>query len=80
MSVLIKNGHIFTAVDDYVADILVDEGKVRAIGIDLDAQADRTIEAAGKYVIPGGVDPHTHLEFPFGGTVASDDLGGLTWV
>ena len=74
MSVLIKNGHIFTAVDDYVADILVDEGKVRAIGIDLDAQADRTIEAAGKYVIPGGVDPHTHLEFPFGGTVASDDF------
>ncbi len=74
MSLLIKNGHIFTAVDDYVADILVDEGKVRAIGIDLDAQADRTIEAAGKYVIPGGVDPHTHLEFPFGGTVASDDF------
>ncbi len=74
MSVLIKNGHIFTAVDDYVADILVDEGKVRAIGIDLDAQVDRTIEAAGKYVIPGGVDPHTHLEFPFGGTVASDDF------
>lgn len=74
MSVLIKNGHIFTAVDDYVAVILVDDGKVRTIGIDLVAQADSIIEAAGKYVIPGGVDPHTHLEFPFGGTVASDDF------
>jgi len=74
MSILIKNGHIFTAIDSYVADILVDEGKVRAIGIDLDAQADKTVDATGKYVIPGGIDPHTHLDFPFGGTVSSDDF------
>ncbi len=74
MSILIKNGHIFTAVDSYVADILVDEGKIRTIGIDLAAQADKTVDATGKYVIPGGIDPHTHLEFPFGGTVSSDDL------
>ena len=74
MSVLIKNGHIFTAVDSYVADILVDDGKIRTIGIDLTADAEKTIDASGKYVIPGGVDPHTHLDFPFGGTVSSDDF------
>ena len=74
MSVLIKNGHIFTAVDNYVADILVDDGKIRTIGIDLTADAEKTIDAAGKYVIPGGIDPHTHLDFPFGGTVSSDDF------
>jgi len=74
MSILIKNGHIFTAVDSYVADILVDEGKIRTIGIDLAVQADKTVDATGKDVIPGGIDPHTHLEFPFGGTVSSDDF------
>ena len=74
MRILIKNGHIFTAVDSYVADILIDEGKVRTIGIDLSADADKTVDATGKYVIPGGIDPHTHLDFPFGGTVSSDDF------
>ena len=74
MSTLIKNGHIFTAVDSYVADIFIDDGKVRTIGIDLAADADKTIDATGKYVIPGGIDPHTHLDFPFGGTVSSDDF------
>ena len=74
MSILIKNGHIFTAVDSYVADILVDGGKIRTIGIDLAAQADKTVDATGKYVIPSGIDPHTHLDFPFGGTVSSDDF------
>ena len=59
---------------NYVADIFIDEGKIRTIGIDLDAQADKTIDATGKYVIPGGIDPHTHLDFPFGGTVSSDDF------
>ena len=74
MKVLIRNGHIFTAVDSYTADILLDDGKIRTIGIDLEAEADKTIDAAGKYVIPGGVDPHTHLDFPFGGTVSADDF------
>ncbi len=74
MSVLIKNGHIFTAVDNYVADILVDDGKIRTIGTDLSANDAKTIDATGKYVIPGGIDPHTHLDFPFGGTVSSDDF------
>ncbi len=74
MSTLISNGHIFTAVDNYTADILVDDGKIKAIGTDLAANPDRTIDATGKYVIPGGIDPHTHLDFPFGGTVSSDDF------
>ena len=74
MSTLIRNGHIFTAVDNYTADILVDDGKIKAIGTDLAADPERTVDASGKYVIPGGVDPHTHLDFPFGGTVSSDDF------
>ena len=74
MSTLIKNGNVVTAGDSYIADILVDDEKVNTIGIDLAAQVDRTIDATGKYVIPGGVDPHTHLDFPFGGTVSSDDF------
>ena len=74
MSVLIKNGNIITAVDNYVADIYVEDDKIRTIGINLSADADRTIDATGKYVIPGGIDPHTHLDFPFGGTVSSDDF------
>jgi dihydropyrimidinase len=74
MSTLIRNGHIFTAVDSYTADILVDDGKIKAIGTDLTAEPERIIDASGKYVIPGGIDPHTHLEFPFAGTVSSDDF------
>ena len=74
MSVLIKNGHIFTAGDSYVADIMVDDGKIKTIGTDLVADADHTVDATGKYVIPGGIDPHTHLDFPFAGTVTADDF------
>ena len=74
MSVLIRNGTIVTATDRYVADIFVDDEKVRSIGTDLDVQAEKTIDATGSYVIPGGIDPHTHLDFPFGGTVSSDDF------
>jgi dihydropyrimidinase len=74
LSILIKNGRIVTAVDDYVADIFAEDGKIRTIGIDLAAQADKTVDATGKFVIPGGIDPHTHLDFPFGGTVSSDDF------
>ncbi len=74
MRVLIKNGQVVTAVDNYVADILIEEGKVAVIGRRLDMEADRVIDAAGKLVIPGGIDPHTHMELPFGGTSSSDDF------
>ena len=74
MSVLIKNGRIITAGDDYVGDVYVESERVALIGESLDVQADKTIDAAGKYVLPGCVDPHTHLDMPFGGTVTVDDF------
>jgi len=74
MKVLIKNGNVVTAVDNYFADVLIDDGKVAVIGAKLSMEADRTIDAASKLVIPGGIDPHTHMELPFGGTFASDDF------
>ena len=72
VSVLIKNGRVVTAVDDYQADIFVNGPTIALIGKDLVIDADKVIDAAAKLVIPGGVDPHTHLELPFGGTTTSD--------
>src|SRR3954470_19831576 len=77
MSLLIKNGRVITASDDYVADVFWDAGTVTAIGRDLPAhryQAERTIDATGQYVMPGGIDVHTHLDMPFGGTTSTDDF------
>jgi dihydropyrimidinase len=74
MSVLIKGGRIVTAADDYVADVFVDGERVSLIGESLDLEADRVLDANGKYVLPGCVDPHTHLDMPFGGTVTIDDV------
>ena len=71
-SLLIRNGLVVTATDQYEADIFIEGEKVRAIGKNLDTKADRTIDAAGCYVFPGGIDPHTHMELPFMGTFASD--------
>ena len=74
MSVLIKNGRIVTAADDYVADVFVDGERISLIGASLDVAADKVVDAAGRYVLPGCVDPHTHLDMPFGGTVTIDDV------
>ncbi len=77
MKTLIKNGHIVTAVDSYTADILIDGETIAMIGKDLSSvvgSVDKTIDATGKLVIPGGVDPHTHMDLPFGGTSSSDDF------
>ena len=74
MSVLIKGGRIVTAADDYVGDVFVDNGTIALIGESLDMTADKMIDATGKYVIPGAIDPHTHIELPFGGTVTCDDF------
>ncbi len=74
MSILIRGGRIVTASDDFVADVFVDRERVALIGADLDVAAERTIDAAGKYVLPGCIDPHTHLDMPFGGTVTIDDF------
>src|SRR5215203_2560736 len=74
MSILIKGGRVITAAEDRVADVFVEDETVAQIGESLDVQADRVIDASGKYVLPGGVDPHTHLDMPFGGTVTVDDV------
>ena len=74
MSLLIKGGTVVTAADQYSGDVFVDGEKIAAIGSSLTMPADRTIDAAGKYVLPGGIDVHTHLDMPFGGTTSADDF------
>lgn len=74
MKTLIKGGTIVTATDEYIGDILVDGETISKIGTNLDEEVDKTIDAKGKYVIPGGIDVHTHLDMPFGGTFSVDDF------
>ena len=75
MRTLITNGLVVTAAGSYLADVLVDGETIALLGADLagaGVTADETIDASGKYVVPGGIDVHTHMELPFGGTVAKD--------
>ena len=73
MSLLIKNGRIITASEDYVADIFCEKETITRIGKGLDAPKDATvIDAKGKYVFPGFIDPHVHIYLPFMGTYAKD--------
>ena len=74
MKTLIKGGRIVTAVDDFVGDILVEGETITAIGTALEDEVDQTIDAAGRLVIPGGIDVHTHLDMPFGGAFSVDDF------
>src|SRR3954454_11062614 len=74
MSVLIKGGRIVTAADDYVGDVYAENETITLIGESLDVQADKVIDATGKLVLPGAVDPHTHMQMAFGGTVTCDDF------
>ena len=75
MSLLIKNGQIVTASDSYVADVLCEGDQITAVGQNLSAPADaEVIDATGKYVFPGFIDPHVHLYLPFMGTYAKDDF------
>jgi len=74
MSVLIKNGRVITAVDDYMGDVYIENETVSLIGKNLEVEADEVIDASGKYLFPGGLDPHTHLDMPFGGTTSADDF------
>ncbi len=73
MSILIKNGRIITATDDFFADIFVDGQTISSIGRNLNVVADTVIDASGKLVLPGGIDPHVHLEMPFMGAFSSDN-------
>src|SRR3954470_19477206 len=70
----ITGGTVVTAADTYKADVLIDGEKVVQIGKTLKAPGAKRVSAIGKYVIPGGIDVHTHMELPFGGTMASDDF------
>src|SRR5579864_2811533 len=72
---IITNGLIVTATDTYAADVGIAEGKVTAIGQDLPQQnATKVLDAKGRLVFPGGIDVHTHLDMPFGGTTSADDF------
>jgi dihydropyrimidinase len=89
MSIIIKNGRIITADSDQIADIFIEGEKIKAIGKDLLMNADETLDASGKLIFPGGIDPHVHLDMPFMGTFSSDNyetgtraalFGGTTMV
>ena len=73
MSILIKNGRLVTASEDFLADIFIDGEKISAIGSNLSMNADQVIDASRKIVFPGGIDPHVHLDMPFMGTSSSDN-------
>src|SRR4030067_813207 len=73
MSLLIKSGTLITAAETFSADILIEGEKIIALGKDLDAPGAQVLDAAGKMVTPGGIDPHVHLNLPMFGTVSSDD-------
>jgi len=75
MRVLVRNGTVVTAVDQYRGDVLIEDEKIALIGASLaDIRADKVIDATGKYVLPGGIDVHTHLDMPFGGATSADDF------
>src|SRR5947209_13069645 len=72
---LIVNGTVVTATDSYLADVGITDGKIAAIGQSLARDnAKNILDAKGKYVLPGGIDVHTHLDMPFGGTRSADDF------
>lgn len=74
MKTLIQNGTIVTAGETFQADVLIEGETIAAVGRNLDPSGATVIDAAGKHVLPGGIDVHTHLDLPFGGTVSSDDF------
>ena len=75
MTTIIKGGTVVTADDNKRADVLIVGEKIAAVGPDLEVPTDaEVIDASGCYVMPGGIDPHTHMELPFMGTVASEDF------
>jgi len=82
MRTLIQNGTIVTATDQYRGDVLIEGERISIVGTSLDPRTynpDQIVDATGKYVLPGGIDVHTHLDMPFGGSTSADDfLSGTT--
>ena len=74
MKTIIKNGMVVSPAETYEADILIDGEQIRCIGRDLTDEEARVIDAAGKYVIPGAVDVHTHMDLQAGSSRAVDDF------
>ncbi len=75
MTVLIKGGTVVNAEQTFAADVLCQDGIITAVGENLDApKGARVIDAGGQYVMPGGIDPHTHMQLPFMGTVTTEDF------
>ena len=72
MDLLIKGGTVVTATESFIADVAVKDGKIAAIGKDLEMPAEKMVDATGKLVLPGALDAHTHMAMPFGGTVSAD--------
>jgi dihydropyrimidinase len=75
---LVRRGTVVTADATYAADVFIEDGVIRLIGENLPSEGCEVVDAAGKYVFPGGIDPHTHLDMPFGGTVTIDDFDSGT--
>ena len=74
MDLLIKGGTVVTAKSSFKADVAVSDGKITAVGIDLEpAKGTQIVDASGKLILPGAIDGHTHLAMPFGGTISTDD-------
>ena len=73
MKILIKNGTLVTAFETFQADILIEDEKITRIGLNLEVDSAQVVDASGKLILPGGVDPHTHFDLPMFGTVSSDD-------
>src|SRR5215475_9481067 len=72
---LIRNGTVVTARETMPADVLIEGERIRDVRRGIPPiSAEKVIDASGKYIIPGGIDPHTHLDMPFGGTQSSDDF------
>lgn len=89
MDLIIKNGIIISPSETYIADVAVKDGKIFSIGKDLEAEAEKVVDAYGKLVLPGAIDVHTHLSMPFKDTFTCDDYlsgtkaaacGGVTTV
>src|SRR5206468_21218 len=77
MRTLIENGTLVSPTDTFQADLMTEDEKIAAVGKDLGKvydRVDKRIDARGKYVIPGGIDVHTHIDMPFGGTTSADDF------
>ena len=73
MQIIIKSGTLVTDKETFQADILIENEKISRVESHIDAPRAEVIEATGKLVMPGGVDPHTHFDLPMFGTVSSDD-------